>query len=96
MENLYNVISECDKKLIEQRNKLLIFDGKSNIKNLTTEQATIISEVSINLFFMLDKFPIIMLETLASKDLESVNKIQEGIKEIQSRIMEILGRNSYS
>lgn len=96
MENLYNIISECDKKLIEQRNKLLIFDGKSNIKNLTTEQATIISEVSINLFFMLDKFPIIMLETLASKDLESVNKIQEGIKEIQSRIMEILGRNSYS
>jgi hypothetical protein len=93
MENLNDIILESEQKLKEQRNKLSIFNGKSNINNLTAEQAIIINEVSISLFFLLDKFPIIMLETLESKELESVNNIEKEIKEIQARIMEILGNH---
>lgn len=95
MGNLDEIIIECGNKLKEQRNKLAIFDGKSNVKRLTVEEATVISEVSISLFFMLDKFPIIMLETLGTKELEEINNIEKEINKIQARIMEILGENHF-
>jgi hypothetical protein len=94
MEKLEESLSWCNQKLIEQKSRLSIFDGKLNIKKLTIEQATIINEINIILFFMMDRFPIIMLETLKNDELESINNIQKEIEEIQARVMQILGKNN--
>jgi hypothetical protein len=93
MEKLEDSLLWCNQKLQQQRSRLSIFDGKTNIKKLTTDQAIIINEVNIILFFMMDRFPIIMLETLEKNELESINNIQKEIEEIQARVMEILGKN---
>jgi hypothetical protein len=91
MESFDDIILECNKKLKELSSKLGVFEGTSNIKNLTSDQAIIINEISISLYFMMDKFPIIMMETLETKELELVNSIQTTIKTIQARITDILG-----
>jgi hypothetical protein len=94
LESLNDIILECSQKLRVLSGKLTVFEGMSNIKNLTSDQAILINEVSISLYFMLDKFPIIMMETLEKEELELVNGVQTTIKAIQARVSEILGINN--
>lgn len=91
MENFSPIILECELKLMELNDKLNTFEGKTNLKKLTKDEAAIITEISITLYFMMDKFPIIVLEELNTEELERVNMVQAKINSMQLRIREVMG-----
>lgn len=91
MESFAKDILECQLKIDALSIKLDTFEGQSNINNLTPEQGAIIAEVSISLYTMMDKFPIIILEELGSEELKRLNELQIIINIMQARIQEIVG-----
>lgn len=90
MKNFYETILESELKVKTLSDKLHTFNGVSSIKKLSSEQATIITEISINLYFIMDKFPMVVLEELNTEELERVNILQAKISHMQTRIMELV------
>lgn len=90
MEDFYKTILESELKVKALSDKLKAFEGTSGLKKLSSEQATIITEVSISLYFMMDKFPMVVLEELNGEELERVNILQDKISHMQMHIMELV------
>lgn len=90
MENFYRTILENELKVKELHAKLEQLKELHGVKKLSKDQASIITEVSIHLYFMMDQFPMTVLEELSTEELQRVHLLQDKISSMQTRIMELV------